>query len=127
MANWVSLKTFLKDPLFLEYAVMRPVNPFSITSYAGIVYADFDVARNFDSYRKAYPGIIFIDAAIFPYWMDKYKMNALFDMNDELKKYKADWRLYPKKYDAFLSERIQQEMPAQFYVIKPRRETLAME
>lgn len=52
-------------------------------------------------------------------------INALFDLNHELKRYKADWRLYPKKYDLHLSERIQEEMPSEFYVIKPRREVLA--
>jgi len=120
-----SFKTFLKNPIFLKYAALHPVDPFSITSYAGMVYADFDVVRKFNSYCKTYPGILFMDAAILPYWKDKYKMNALFDLNDELKQYKADWRLYPKKYDAFLAERIQEEMPAEFYVIKPRGEILA--
>jgi hypothetical protein len=120
-----SMKTLLKDPTFLECAALSPVDPFSITSYAGIVYGAFDIVRNIDSYRKAYPGILFIDAVTLPYWRDKYKMNALFDLNDKLKPYKADWRLYPKKYDALLSERIQEEMPSEFYVIKPRREALA--
>lgn len=120
-----SMKTLLKDPTFLECATRPPVDPFSITSYAGIVYGAFDIVRNANSYCKAYPGILFIDAATLPYWRDKYKMNALFDLNDELKPYKADWRLYPKAYDPLLSERIQEEMPSEFYVIKPRKEALA--
>lgn len=120
-----SIKTLLKDPIFLECAASPPIDPFSISSYVGIVYADFDVVRNFNSYRNAYPGILFINVVTFPYWRDKYKMNALFDLNDELKQYKADWRLYPKKYDSLLSERIQEEMPSEFYVIKPRMEVLA--
>jgi hypothetical protein len=126
--EWVvgkSMKMLLKDPTFLEYSAMFPIDPYSITSYAGIVYADYDVVRNFSSYCKAYPGILFMNAATFPYWRDKYKMNALFDLNDELKQYKADWRLYPKRYDSLLSERIQEEMPSEFYVIKPRSQVLA--
>lgn len=94
-------------------------------SDAGMVFADFDVARNFGFYRKTYPSIRFVNAATFPYWHDKYKMNALFEQNKELKSYKADWRLYPKKYDALLAKRIQQEMPSELYVIKPRSEALA--
>lgn len=121
----LSLKTLLNDQTFLECAAWPPANPSLISSYAGIVYADFDIVRNFDFYRKTYPGILFINAATFTYWMDKYKMNELFDRNDELKQYKADWKLYPKKYDPLLSDRIQQEMPSEFYVIKPRREALA--
>jgi len=120
-----SMKTLLKDPTFLECAALPPVDPFSITSYTGIVYAAADIVGNFDSYLKTYPGILFIDAVTLPYWRDKYTMNALFDHNDELKQYKADWKLYPKKYDPLLSERIQNEMPSQLYVIKPRRECLA--
>lgn len=120
-----SIQMLLKNPIFLECAAAPPADLFSITSYGGIVYADFDVVRNFNSYCKAYPGILFINAVTFPYWKDKYKMNALFDLNDELKHYKADWRLYPKKYDLLLSKRIKEEMPSAFYVIKPRREVLA--
>lgn len=120
-----SLKILLKDPTFLECAIARPVDPFLITSYAGIVYADFDIVGNFSAYYKTYPGILFLNAVTFPYWRDKYKMNALFDLNDELKQYKADWRLYPKKYEVLLSERIQKEIPSKFYVIKPRMEALA--
>src|SRR5205823_4862104 len=102
-----------------------PVDPFLITSYRGIVYADFDIVRNFNFYRTAYPGILFINAVTFPYWRDKYTMNVLFERNDELRQYKADWRIYPKKYDLLLAERVQQEMPAELYVIKPRSEVLA--
>lgn len=120
-----SMKMVLKDPTFLECAALPPSDPFSITSYAGIVYDSYDIARHFDSYRRACPGILFIDAVTLPYWKDKYKMNELFAYNDELKQYKADWRLYPKKYDPFLAERIQEEMPSQFYVIKPSGEFLA--
>lgn len=120
-----SMNTLLKDSLFLKCAASPSAEPFSITSYAGIVYGAFDVVQHFNSYQTSYPGILFVDAATFPYWRDKYKMNVLFDLNDELKQYKADWRLYSKKYDPCLSERIQQEMPSSFYVIKPRSEVLA--
>jgi hypothetical protein len=120
-----SIKALLKDSTFLECAVSPPADPFSITSYTGMVFADFYLARHFNSYRKAYPGILIMNAVTFPYWKDKYKMNALFNLNDELKQYKADWRLYPKKYDPCLSDRIREEIPSEFYVIKPRKEALA--
>lgn len=120
-----SMSTLLKDPDFLKCATLCPIDPFSISSYGGIVYAGLDIARHIDFYRKAYPGILFIDAATFPYWKDKYKMSALFEQNDELRQYKADWRLYPKKYDPSLAEKIYREMPSELYVIKPRGECLA--
>lgn len=94
-------------------------------SHPSIIYADFEIARNFQFYRHTYPSILFINAVTFPYWRDKYKMNALFSLNDELVPYKAEWRLYPKKYHPALAEEIQQEMPSDLYVIKPRSEVLA--
>lgn len=120
-----SLQVLLKDPTFLSCAQLSPVDPWCMNSYAGIVYADYDVVRTIDFYRKAYPGILFVNAATFPYWRDKYAMNILFEGNDELKQYKAEWRLYPKKYDALLAKRIQKDLSAQRYVIKPRTECLA--
>lgn len=117
-----SLETVLKNSTFLACAAKRPIDPYSIASYAGIVYADFDLVRNFSRYRNAYPGILFLNAATFPYWQDKAKMNTLFDLNDELKQYKADWRLYPKNYDTQLSATIQKDIPSEFYVIKPQGE-----
>ncbi|MFV0339404.1 MAG: hypothetical protein ACK5MA_02060 [Parachlamydiaceae bacterium] len=117
-------RKLLQDPTFLTCAVSPPLDPSLILSYGGIVYADQSIVQDYNSYCKAYPGILFLNAAIFPYWRDKYKMNALFELDDKLKQYKAEWRLYPKKYDAQLADRIQEEMPSEFYVIKPRREFL---
>ncbi len=119
------LSELLHDAAFLEVAELAPVDPSSIASYKAMVYADFDIARNCASYTKAFPGILFLNEAILPYWRDKYKMNVLFDTCEELKTYKAEWRLYPKKYDTELSRAIKDEMPAELYVIKPRSEVLA--
>jgi len=120
----LTIKTLSKNPTFLDCASQIPNNPSSIASYGGIVYAACDVAKDFNLFRNAYPGVLFIDAVTFPYWVDKYKMNILFNQNAELKEYKAEWELYPKKYDPGLSGRIQEKMPSELYVIKPRREFL---
>ncbi len=120
-----SMNHLLKDPAFLQCAKTPPIDPFSIASYGGIVYGACNVIHNFDFYRKAYPGILFIDEATFPFWKNKYKMSALFDQSEELKQFKADWRLYPKKYDPLLHIKIQEDMPSEFYVIKPKKQCLA--
>jgi hypothetical protein len=120
-----SLKNIIECPEFLELAQTPPADPYTIDSYNGMVYADSAASNLIDLLRNAYPGIIFIDAATFPYWIDKYKMSQLFDTHDDLKQYKADWRVYDKKYDSYLSEKIQQDMPSDLYVIKPRKEFLA--
>lgn len=118
-----SIQALLQDPNFLKLALIPPHDPSSMHSYAGIVYGDND----FSIYRKAYPGILFVNAATFSYGRDQYKMNTLFEHTHALKKYKADWRVYPKKYDALLSARIQKEIPAEFYVLKLKNQMLANE
>ena len=94
-----SIKRFPRILNFWSVQRCAPADPSSIASYAGIVYASRELAKDFDFYRNAYPGILFVDAATLPYWIDKYKMNLLFNDNAELKEYKADWEPYPKKYD----------------------------
>lgn len=87
----------------------------------GIVYATCDIMNNYKQFINVYPNIIFIDNIILPYQNDKSKMNELFKNN----KYKADWKLYPKKYDPNMANEIKYIMPSDLYVIKPIKEFLA--
>ena len=61
-----SFNMLVKNPMFLECATLHPADPFSIDSYAGIVYADLDIVQNFNFYQKTYPGIFFMNAATLP-------------------------------------------------------------
>lgn len=115
-----SFSMLTKNSTFHHASRNHPEDPSSIDSYSGIVYATTEIARDYKRYRNAYPGIIFMDAATVPYWIDKYKMNLLFDQNALLSECKAEWKLYPRRYDAFLSKRIQEDLPSELYVIKPR-------
>lgn len=118
------LQKIIQSSDFLELARLQPANPYSLDAYSGIIYADKDIVNKCNFYQRSYPGILFMNAAILPYWKDKYKMNSLFNLNDELKQYKADWRLYPKKYDDQLAAKIYNDMPSELYVIKPKGEFL---
>lgn len=125
--SWSIIASFanlLRNQDFLDQASTNPNNPYSINSYSGMVYADVDVTKKYDEYQESYPGMLFLNAATFPYWIDKYKMSELFNRNEKLKQYKADWRLYPKNYLPNLAQQIQDDMPADMYVIKPRKEFL---
>lgn len=113
------------NPGFLKQTMLSPLDPFSIASYSGIVFAAWALSNDFKEFRKTFPGILFVDTAIAPYRSDKYKMNLLFNKNPELQRYKADWEIYPKKYDPMLARTIQEKMPSELYVIKPRGEFLA--
>jgi hypothetical protein len=119
-----SFKSVTQCPKFLELSAIIPADPYNIESYSAMAYADHYVVKNIDTFRKLCPGIVFINAAILPYWVDKQQMSQLFESCDELKQYKADWKVYDKKYDPALSEKIQQDMPSDLYVIKPRKEFL---
>lgn len=126
--SWQTTQSFIKlikDPAFLELATTEPDDPSCIDSYAGIVYADLDIIKKIDQYQIMYPGILFLNVPTFPYWADKYKMDLLFEKNEQLKPYKADWRLYPKNYRPNLAQQIQDDMPSELYVIKPRGEFLS--
>lgn len=107
---------------FIECAKVYPENPSSILSYKGLVYCTSDMLNNLNP--NLYPGILFIDGATIPYWVDKYKMNSLFDKNNDLKQYKADWMLCSRTYDPSLIINIYEKMPAEYYVIKPRKQFL---
>lgn len=120
-----TMKNLTNEAEFLECALLPPVDPYSISSYSGIVYATRELVKDFAAYRKAYPGILFVDAAVYPYWIDKYKMSVLFNRDAELNAYKADFALFPKKYDPELADRIKEELSSELYVIKPRGEFLA--
>lgn len=119
-----SMKTLIKDPTFLECASLKPSNRNIISSYYGIIFTDYPDIENLYSYQSDYPGILFMDAVTLNYWEDKCKMNTLFNDNPELKRYKADWKAYSKKYDPSLAQRIHQDIPSDIYVIKPIKEFL---
>lgn len=118
-----SMRTLSRDAIFLDYAKSQNNNTSSISSYKAIVYATRDIVNDFNFYSASFPGVLFIDAASLPYWLDKNKMNILFNTSDELKLCKADW-LICSKSDVTLVERLQREMPSSYYVIKPQGEFL---
>src|SRR5438105_280604 len=60
------------------------------------------------------------DAASRPYWIDKYKMTSLFNNHPLLATIKPEWGLYPKTYTPTLADQIIQDIPSDFFVIKPR-------
>lgn len=101
-------------------AKKQPKNPTDISSYYGMVYARADNIRQYQAFQEKYPGIVVMDAASFPYWIDKYKMSELFNRNTILSAIKPEWRLYPKKYTETLAQNIIDDIQSDWFVIKPR-------
>ena len=97
-----------------------PENCNDIASYSGMVYLRKNNSDTYNKLNSIRPDIIVIDAATHPYWVDKYKMSLLFNLNEDLARIKPEWNLYLKNDVDTLAERIQQDIPADAYVIKPR-------
>lgn len=121
--SWIKKYSFpeiLKDPDFICIGSVIPENPYDISSYAGMVYVRKKHIKDYQAIHAKFPGIIFIDAASFPFWIDKFKMSALFDNNPILSGFKPEWNLYLKKDLVNLAQKIQEDIKSEYYVIKPR-------
>lgn len=108
------------DLKFLEAARKAPFNSERMNGYHGFVYLRSPSPKELDELHEAYPGVIFIDRAISPYWANKAKMSALFEQDPMLGLIKPKWNVYPKTYTPKLAERIKQELGTQLFVIKPK-------
>ncbi len=115
-----SFHAILMDPKFDNIAKIPPTDPNDIASYQAMIYSQSSMVRSYDYFQENYPGIIIIDAATHPYWIDKYKMSLLFRNNSTLINIKPAWQLYLKQYTPELAQDIQNEIPSDLYVIKPR-------
>jgi hypothetical protein len=121
--NWFMGNTttdIFNDPNFQRLAAIPPKDPTDIASYQGIVFIRSEKIGDYEAFHQKYPGILVSGAPSYNYWIDKYKMTLLFDTHPMLKKIKPEWGLYPKKYTPALANQIIEEIPADFYVIKPR-------
>lgn len=114
------LELLIHDPAFTKIAKKAPKDPYSLSSYRGMVYTRPASLKKIGKFKKNYPGVLVIDAATHPYWIDKYLMTLLFTKDPELAQIKPEWGMYAKTYTNTLAEQIAQEIPAEAYVIKPR-------
>lgn len=112
------------DPDFLACASISPSDVSDLSSYSGILFCTGALAKRNDDFIQRCPGILFVDRITLPLWDNKAKMSSLFRGNPILEKRKAEWRCYPKQYDADLASRIQEELEAEYYVIKPLSESV---
>lgn len=115
-----SLNEIKKDPDFLHRASLPIYDPYNIHNYHGFLYTKLGQIGDYKAFHKKYPGIIVLDQSTFPFWVDKYKMTALFSKNETLSQYKPRWNLYPKKYSKNLANQIINDIQSDLFVIKPR-------
>lgn len=115
-----SLRSILSHPEFPQAAKLPPENPFDISSYKAIVFVRTEEIEDRKKLKELYPGIIAVDAANSPYWIDKYKMSLLFERNPTLSAIKPEWKLYDKTDPETLARKVMEDISSELYVIKPR-------
>lgn len=108
------VQDILSDPEFLKAAKQAPDDPADIFSYHGMVWA----APHEAICREEFPGIVVLDAASHPFWVDKFKMSLLFTQDPALHAVKPEWALYTKSVESTMQ--IVEELPSDCYVLKPR-------
>jgi len=107
------------DEEFLVRACSPLDNPISVDSYHGFLYMR---PKSYFQLKKKMPalsGILVLDVATFPYWIDKSKVNDLFSGNPVLSNYKPRCKTYKKKYTKALAKKIMHDLSCKQYVIKP--------
>lgn len=114
------LLSILGNADFRDAAKVQPNDPSDLSSYQGILFVCAEEIEDYEKFQKSYPGIVLVDAASSPYWMDKYKMSQLFERNPELSAIKPEWKLYYKKNIECLAQNVREDIQSDYYVIKPR-------
>ncbi len=121
--NWHAFKKrqdIYNDPDFLSVAELMPADPENIHDYHGFVYEKCISKAKGDKLHEDYPGIVFVDRAVIPYWIDKAKVSALFEMDPVLQEIKPRWSTYPTHYTSSLAKKIKDELQTEKFVIKPK-------
>ncbi len=92
----------------------------NLSNYYGFTYLRPKQVKDHHKFSELYPGIILIDAASYPYWIDKAKMSSLFDLDPTLQQIKPRWGVFPRQYHPQLAGDIMEQIPADAFVIKPK-------
>jgi len=104
---------------FVFNATQAPMDPYDLSTYQGAYYTKVGQIEKLGTFLKKNPGVVVIDAATAPFWMNKEKMSQLFTKNTELSQFKPSWHSYQKKYSSNLAKTICEDIPGNSVVIKP--------
>jgi hypothetical protein len=124
---WRSSKdigTLLADSHFMNQAKQSVEDVYDLSSYQGFLYSNWSQLSAISDFEKKFSGMIIIDKASFPFWVDKYKMSQLFAEDELLSTFKPKWGNYKKIYDKELATKIADDLQCDTFVIKPRGEFL---
>ncbi len=127
--GWSSINNFnhlLCDINFIKTANNPVENPGNLCDYHAIVYGRPVSITSPVNLQLIFTGVIFLDAAIFPYHQDKYLMNSLLSSREISNRIKPQWNQYSCKYSPELVQTILNDFSSPILVIKPRRAAQGM-
>lgn len=114
--NFASSEQLFADQEFLAASLKSQENE---NGYQCLLLAKPRTTSPFKEFTEKYPGVLIVDAASFPFWIDKYKMSLLFSGDPILEAIKPAWGIYKKKYQGNLAEDIIKSLGGDQFVIKP--------
>ena len=114
----------LLDRNFMQCAKTPVSNIHDLAAYQGFLYINDGQLCAIYDFATRFPGIIVLDKASFPFWIDKYLMTQLFAQDPVLAGIKPKWGNYKKEYTPDLAAKILTDLACDMFVIKPRGEFL---
>lgn len=117
-------RDIFEDVDFKSLAEVEVEDPGCLADYHGYVYTKCRSATKVDRLQKKYPGIVFVDRASAPYWVDKAKVSHLFDLDPILQQIKPCYGVYPSGYNPEVADQIIQDLQTDYLVIKPKGDFL---
>ncbi len=115
-----SLEEIFYDPEFFAESKKTVADKEDLSAYHGFLFVNATLLKADEELAERCPGVVVVDRGTFPFWVDKYKMTALFGRNPALSKYKPKWGLYKKEYTKNLAAQIINDLKCDAFVIKPR-------
>lgn len=120
-----SFQALARDPRHPENkkfktAAQLPVyNPQNILDYHGVYLGNTKSLEELEEFRKNYPGIIPLSAALIKFRAGKGKLNDFLSSHESLNSYKPLCGQFKKVYTPGLAQKILEEIGCEIVVIKP--------
>jgi len=125
--KWIlfpTLRTITLSTRFLIESSLPINDPADINTYHGLAILKPSLIKDRESLQDKFPGVIFLDNAIYSHRRDKHKMTELLMGHPLTKKHKPKWGLYQLENEEGLIDLINNDIGSDLLVIKPLRDSL---
>lgn len=104
---------------FKQQYQQAPKDIHDISTYPGFLYMSWSQLATIYDFETRLPGMVPIDKASFPFWIDKHRMTQLFAEDKALAAIKPKWGNFKKVYSKKLADQITSGLQCDTFVIKP--------